>query len=357
MHISDNKASEYTLAVGILLVSFMMVFLSRHIRLESEYAITTPGVVLFLHDNTDLDGLILSLQESGALFSEEDFRWVASMNSWQTFRSGRYILPENSSHKSMLSRFARGEQDPFMVRIMGGQDVNGFISRTSRLFRFSEDELRLAMTDPEFLQEIGIEEHLLIGRMLPNTYEMFWTTSAQQFIRRMLREFDQAVTQRYAERAAELGISIDEAVTLGSIIEWEVRHVDEKPKVSGLYWNRLNRRMRLQADPTVAHAIGERRRLFNRDYRIDHPYNTYRIFGLPPGPINNPRITSITAALYPEQHNYIFMVAAPGGSGYHVFTTRYEDHRREAARWSAWLSEQVRLRDAREREQLQNQGS
>lgn len=350
---SDKRLAEFTIAIAVLFVSFIMVFMSRHLRLESDYVLISEGGTLFLHDNVDLSGLMKNLRDSGVIYNEDEFVWAAGIKKWTVFRAGRYELPERSSYDGFLSKLARGEQDPLMVRIMGGQDVNTFITRASRQFRFTDDELRIAMTDSTFLNEIEIDQHLLIGRMLPNTYEMFWTISPEQFIRRMLREFDIAVTQRYNERASQLGISIDEAVTLGSIIEWEVRHVDEKRKVSGLYWNRLNRRMRLQADPTVAHAIGERRRLFNSDYRIDHPYNTYRIMGLPPGPINNPRMTSITAALYPEQHNYIFMVAAADGSGYHTFTTRYEDHLREARRWSAWLREQIRIREERALEQLE----
>ncbi|MCC5925318.1 MAG: endolytic transglycosylase MltG [Bacteroidetes bacterium] len=353
---SDKKAVELTIAIAVLLVSFMMVFMSRYVRLESHTAFTSDGGLLFLHENVDLPGLITQLREANVDFDDAHLYWAADIKQWSSFRAGRYVLPMNSNYDALLSKLARGEQDPFMARIVGGQDVNSFIARTARLFRFSEDDLRQTMTDTIFLADIEIPEHILIGRMLPNTYEMFWTTTPEQFVRRMLREFDVAVTQRYSERAAELGISIDEAVTLGSIIEWEVRHVDEKRKVSGLYWNRLNNRWRLQADPTVAHALGERRRLFNRDYRIDHPYNTYRIFGLPPGPINNPRLTSVTAALYPEQHNYFFMVASADGSGYHTFTTRYEDHRRESRRWSNWLTEQTRIREAREREELQ-QGS
>lgn len=350
---TDQRYSEIILAVAVFAVSFMMVFMSRYLRLESDNTIIADNVVLFLPENILLDELILNLQDANVEFDERELRWAAQIKNWSTFRAGRYQLPNNSGYDSFLSKIARGEQDPFMVRIAGGQDYDSFITRTSRQFRFTEEELRLAMTDSTLLAELQVSNHHLIGRMLPNTYEMFWTTSAQQFVRRMVREFDVAITQRYGERAAELNFTIDEAVILGSIIEWEVRHVDEKRKVSGLYWNRLNRRMRLQADPTVSFAIGERRRLLFSDYRVDHPYNTYRINGLPPGPINNPRITSITAALYPEQHNYIFMVAAADGSGYHTFTTNYGDHQRESRRWTSWLREQRQIREAREREAAQ----
>jgi UPF0755 protein len=207
----------------------------------------------------------------------------------------------------------------------------------------------LAMVDTTFLMKYEIEQSDLVGRLIPNTYEMYSTITPEQFLDRMMLEFDAAVIQPYALRANELNLTIDQITTLASIIEWEVRHVDEKPRVSGLYWNRLNRRMLLQADPTVVYAIGDRRRLLFSDYRVNHPYNTYRVRGLPPGPLNNPRLTSIQAALFPEEHNYLFMVATP--EGYHSFTTNYQDHLKESRKWTTWLREQREIRAKRETEQ------
>jgi UPF0755 protein len=108
--------------------------------------------------------------------------------------------------------------------------------------------------------------------------------------------------------------------------------------------------MRLQADPTVNYAIGERRRLFYEDYRVRHPFNTYRIKGLPPAPINNPALSSIKAALQPEEHDYLYMVAEPGATGYHVFTKTYAAHKRESRKWTQWLREQYRIKEQREQQ-------
>lgn len=263
------------------------------------------------------------------------------------------MIDNPMTYGNFFTKLSFGLQDPMRVVIGGGLERDRFILRVAGNFRFSADELSYAMSDSTLLMDLGVENNQLIGRLLPNTYEMYWTTSPEQFLRRMMQEFDRAVTQPYASRADELGLTLDQVTTLASIIEWEVRHVDEKPRVSGLYWNRLNRRMLLQADPTVAYAIGERRRLLFSDYRVDHPYNTYRIRGLPPGPINNPRLTSIQAALYPEEHNYLFMVATP--EGYHAFTTNYQDHLRESRKWTNWLREQREIRARMEAEAARNE--
>lgn len=345
-----NNASNYIIGFSVFILAFMMVFLDRYIRLESPFAVISNNVILFLPEGGNVDELILILSEYEIEFDADEMMWVANMKGWSSFRPGRYELGSHSSYNYLLSRLSRGEQDPFMVRIAGGMEFERFALRAANQFVFTSDQLIEAMRDSALLADLDIQAHQIIGRMLPNSYEMFWTTTPEQFIRRMMREFDIAVTNPYMDRASELSMTIDEIVTLASIIEWEVRHVDEKAKVSGLYWNRLNRRKRLQADPTVAYAIGERRRLFNSDYRVVHPYNTYTFVGLPPGPINNPRLTSIQAALFPENHDYLFMVAAPG-TGYHTFTTDFQDHLRESRRWSAWISEQHRLRQEREREE------
>ncbi|MCH8495514.1 MAG: endolytic transglycosylase MltG [Balneolales bacterium] len=351
---SMNNASNYIIAFSVFILAFMMVFLDRYNRLESPFAIKSNNEILFLSEGGSLDDLIPILSEYEIEFDSDELMWVAGIKGWSSFRPGRYELGPHSSYNQFLSRLSRGEQDPFMVRIGGGMEFDRFALRVANQFLFTSDELIESMKDSVLLADLGIEEHHLIGRMLPNSYEMYWTTTPEQFVRRMMREFDVAVTNPYMDRASELSMTIDEITTLASIIEWEVRHVDEKAKVSGLYWNRLNRRMRLQADPTVVYAIGERRRLFNSDYRVVHPYNTYTFRGLPPGPINNPRITSIQAALFPENHDYLFMVAAPG-TGYHTFTTDFQDHLRESRRWSAWISEQHRLREQREREEQNSQ--
>lgn len=349
------KPSDIILSVGVFITVFLVVFLSRYTRLESDNAIIPSDEVIYLADGGTFDELIPHLQSMGFEFSEADFIWASKIFGLRGYLPGRYVIDRPISFREFQAKLSRGLQDPMRIVIGGGLETGRFIQRVSNQFRFNAEELSGAMNDSTTLNDLEVSSIALIGRMLPNTYEMYWTITPEQFIRRMMQEFDKSVMTPYLDRANELGLTIDEVTTLASIIEWEVRHVDEKPRVSGLYWNRLNRRMLLQADPTVAYAIGERRRLLFSDYRVDHPYNTYRVRGLPPGPINNPRLTSIQAALYPEQHNYLFMVATP--EGYHAFTTNYNDHLRESRKWTTWLREQRQIRERLEREAELNQTS
>jgi UPF0755 protein len=341
-----NRDNLLIVASTYFLISVLMVFLSRYTRLENPSAIKVSEPVLLLYDGGTLTELTAIMRENGIEFDEMELQWASRILGWGSFRSGRYVLEPNMSYEAFLGKLVRGLQDPARIVIGAGLEQERLITRVANQFRFTADELRSAMNDPDILAELNIEPQHLIGRILPNSYELFWTASPEQFLKRMLQEFDRLVTDPYFDRIVELGMTVDEITTLGSIIEWEVRFVDEKPRVSGLYWNRLRIGMRLQADPTVNYAIGERRRLFNSDYLVNHPYNTYRINGLPPGPLNNPRISSIEAALYPESHNFFFMVATP--DGYHTFTRTYDEHLRESRKWTNWLREQRQIRQQRE---------
>ena len=160
---------------------------------------------------------------------------------------------------------------------------------------------------------------------VPNSYEFFWNTSADSFRDRMLKEYNRFWNETRLKRAEAIGLSPLEVVTLASIVHKETAMVDERPRVAGVYMNRLNRNMLLQADPTIQYIIpGGNRRLYNKDLKLDSPYNTYRFQGLPPGPIASPGEASIRAALYPIQTNYLYFVSRNDGS--HQFSTTLAEH-------------------------------
>ncbi len=332
------------LTVFLFICTFALVYGLRDHRLTSDQAFIVPDgqqLTLLLYEAESLDGLIPVLHHSGLEFDEDQLRWAAGILRLNRFRPGRYVVNEQASYEQLLGKMLRGEEDPARIVIHAGQSYEQFYRRVSAQFRFTEDELRTAMTDTALIADrFGLPAHLLFGRMLPNTYEMYWTTAPEAFLERMITEFTRA-TNRLASQLESHSLDLDEVVTLASIVQLEARHQDEKPAIAGLYQNRIRRNMRLQADPTVSYALGKRGRLRVADYRTDHPYNTYRINGLPPGPITNPDIHSIRAVLEPDEHSYLFMVANP--DGYHAFTRTYAEHRREVAKWRQWLREQDRL--------------
>lgn len=320
---------------------------SRLFRLASSEAIYSETPVhIYLEERINLEKLSEVLLDSGVVRDKEELLWAANLLGWRNFNPGHYQVEGGYSYNVLLSRMAKGIQDPINLTILPGLDQGRLIRDISSQMKFDSLELSKAFDDTNFLAEEGVEDEDLIGRMYPNTYSVYWTSSPKSLLKRIFNEFETDIYEPYKARLEELDRSLDEIITLASIIEWEAKVENEKKIVSGLYWNRLDTGMRLQADPTVNFAVNERRRLLYEDYRLDHPYNTYMHAGLPPGPITNPSKSSIEAALFPEDHDYYYMVASPEGE--HVFTETFEEHKQESAKWRRWLREQYRIKRERE---------
>ncbi len=344
--------SRVEILVGLLclLSVFLTSYLSRQLRIANHDAISSDKAVeIILVDKTDLNQLTDILMEKQVIDSPADLKWAAKMLGWKKFRRGRYLVEGGYSYDVFLSKLSRGIQDPVEVTILPGIDRYRLSEQLASALHFDEAGIQAVFDDSLFLAEKMLIAEQLMGRMLPETYLMYWTASPKDVVNRILKEFDSRVIRTYASQIPDSKYSLDDMIVLASIIEWEAYNDEEKPRISGLYWNRLNRRMKLQADPTVNYAIGERRRLLFEDYEIDHPFNTYKYYGLPPAAITNPSISSIEAAFNPEEHDYLYMVASPEGG--HVFTRSFEAHQRESAKWRKWLREQYRIKKQREKEE------
>ncbi|MGA7160087.1 MAG: endolytic transglycosylase MltG [Bacteroidota bacterium] len=165
----------------------------------------------------------------------------------------------------------------------------------------------------------------LEGFLMPETYEFYWQTDEREIVRDMLAEFRKFFSDSLQRRAREMKMSISQVLTMASIVEGEAVLDRERPIIAGLYYNRLRRRMKLEADPTIQYIIPDGpRRLLYTDLKIESPYNTYQHYGLPPGPISNPGKKSILAALYPAKNNFLYFVA--DGLGGHRFARTFGEH-------------------------------
>lgn len=341
--------SHNELIFGLLLL-FLTTFVvaeSRWSRLYNELSISADkSAHLYLDKRTDLTELTNILRDSSLIANPAEFRWAAQIFGWNRFRQGHYLVKDGVSYDAFLSKLARGIQDPVSVTILPGQTKANIVESVAEDLQFDSLAFHQTITDSALLAEVNVQPKDVIGRLFPNTYSVYWTTPPEAFFKRILNEFQKSVVAAHKERFQKLDRSVDEIVTLASIVEWEANGNEEKPIISGLYWNRLDRGMRLQADPTVNYAVGERRRLLYEDYRTEHPYNTYLHRGLPPGPITNPSLSSIKAALYPEEHNYLYMVASPDGD--HAFSETFEEHKRKSEKWRQWLQKQYKIKRQRE---------
>lgn len=285
-----------------------------------------PGITLSATADSLVSRDILELRWS--------FLAVARATGWgDQIKAGYYTFSGDESNKAILDKLRFGQQSPVRVMIPSGSYPERIARIAARNMAFSAEEFLAALKNPELADALGTDTLHLFTYMLPDTYLEYWLTDAESVVRRVKREFDQYFTRHLSEPAAELDLEVQEVVSLAAIVEWETNVNEEKSLIAGVYLNRLRQRWPLQADPTVQFALmeieGGKRRLFFRDYRIDHPYNTYRFRGLPPGPITNPSRSSLESTVQASEHDYMFFVAKPGGG--HTFNATLSGHNRDAA--------------------------
>lgn len=234
-----------------------------------------------------------------------------------------------------------GNQTPVKLTFNNVRTKEDLAGRISQQLMMDSTLLVNALNDPEKIKELGFDTYTLSALFIPNTYEIYWDTSIDNFLKRMRKEYDRFWNDERRSKAEKIGLSPIQVATLASIVEEEATYIDEYPIVAGLYLNRLKRGMRLEADPTVKFAVGDftLRRILFRHLEVESPYNTYKNGGLPPGPIRIPSIQAIEGTLSPQQHNYLFMCAKDDLSGRHNFATTHAEHARNAARYQRALNE------------------
>ncbi len=346
--------NDFITATLTMFVVMLLVFSTRQLRLSKNDAIRFPETTsLQVHETIGVEELVSLLQDHKAHFNESDFRWATRLLGWRQFKVGNYEFDGDYPYEVFLSKLALGIQDPVEIVILPGIDQERFSASVASRLKLESQSLDAVFGDSVFLAEIGISSEELLGRMLPETYRVYWTSTPKEIIRRVLNEFNNKVIEPFTEEATEQGYTISEILTMASIVEWEAKLEEEKPIIAGLYWNRINRGMRLEADPTVNFALGERRRLLFEDYKFQHPFNTYLNRGLPPAPITNPSLTTIMATLRPVEHDYLYMVANPEGG--HEFSRTFAEHQEASERWRKWLREQYRIKRQQEREAAQSE--
>ena len=249
-------------------------------------------------------------------------------------QAGVYDVPAGASAWEVLSILQEGKVALVRLTVPEGLTILELADLAHDRLGIPGDSLEAVSRDTAFIRSLGIEVRRLEGYMLPETYSLPLPVTAAGLLRAMVEEFTRRWNPAWDRRLDTLGLTLNELVTLASIVEGEARHDDERGTIAGVYLNRLRRGIALQADPTVQYAIqlatGERKtRLLFKDLEINSPYNTYLHPGLPPGPVNSPGVRSLEAALYPATVPWLYFVAGP--DGYHIFSRTLEEHNRATA--------------------------
>ncbi|MBR1800124.1 MAG: endolytic transglycosylase MltG [Bacteroidaceae bacterium] len=255
--------------------------------------------------------------------------------------TGRYAIEPGTSFLRAYLALQRGHQTPVRLTIPSVRTMNRLVGFLSHQLMLDSAETARQLGDSAVAAAYGYSTATLPALFIPNTYEVYWDTSLATFLQRMQRENARFWEQEGRHAAAEaLGMSHEEVITLASIVDEETANNGEKPRVAGLYLNRLQKGIPLQADPTVKFATGDPtlRRIRSEHLRIESPYNTYLHKGLPPGPIRIPSVAGIDAVLHLEHHNYLYMCAKEDFSGTHNFAATFAEHQQNARRYQRALN-------------------
>lgn len=305
------------------------------------------SVSLYIPTGSTYDDVLDSLKAKGLVRDIDSFDWVARKKGYpEKVKPGHYLVERDLSNNSLVNMLRAGLQTPVDVVITNARTVADVAGKVSGQIEADSASILKLLNNKEYLRKFGFDRYTILALFIPNTYELWWNTGAESFIERMHREYRGFWNSPRMEKARNLNMEPEEIVTLASIIVSESNKEDEYATIAGLYINRLNKGMRLQADPTVVYAIGDfsKRRVLRDDTRFDSPYNTYLYDGLPPGPINLPSIKAIDAVLNYEKHDYLYFCAKDDFSGYHVFAKTLAQHNRNARLYQMALNRQNILR-------------
>ena len=323
-------------AVAFIIVGIRGYQLYQYIFREN----VKTDFVLYIDNNENYDQVADNLLKNNVLTSIKAFRWVSKKKDYpKAVKPGRYLLKKGMNTNQLVNILKSGLQTPLNVTFNNVRTKEQLAGKVSKYLQADSLSILNLFSDENQIQKYGFTKERYSVMFIPDTYEFYWTTTAQGFADRMRLEYEKFWNIKRREKAEEIKLSPVEITILASIVQAETAKNDELKRVAGLYINRLKQGMFLQADPTVKYAVGDYslKRILNAHLEFDSPYNTYKYAGLPPGPINFPETSAIDAVLNFEKHKYYYMCAKEDFSGYHNFAASLSEHNRNAARYRAAL--------------------
>ncbi len=302
----------------------------------------------FVYIPSDADFTEVRTMLEPLLEDVEAFEAVAKRKQYtNNIKSGKYLIKKGMNNNEIVNALRIGNI-PVKVSFNNQESLPLLAGRIASQIEADSLSLLEAMNDESFLEENGIDSEAALGMYLPNSYELYWNTEAEEFRDRMYKEYQRFWNEERRNKAKEIGLSPEQVIALASIVHKETAKVEERPRVAGVYLNRLRLNMLLQADPTVIYAIKKVsgnydtviKRVLYRDLTLDSPYNTYKYAGVPPGPIAMPDISAVEAVLNAEEHKYLYFVVDVENFGYHMFAETLSEHNRNKVQYVRWINGQ-----------------
>ena len=299
----------------------------------------TETAYIYIDRDDDVDSVYHKIAEVGNPKQMHGFESLVRYQGY-TLKTGRYAIKPTDNMRYLHRRLSMGYQTPIKLTIGSVRTLDRMARNVSRQLMIDSTEVANLLNDTAYIRKMGYSKETLPALFIPNTYEVYWDMSAEDFMTRMQKEHKAYWNEKRMKQAEAIGLTPIEVATLASIVEEETANQAEKPMVAGLYINRLKKGMLLQADPTVKFSLKEfgLKRILFKHLEVDSPYNTYKYAGLPPGPIRVPSYQGLESVLNYTKHNYLYMCAKEDFSGTHNFAVTSAQHAANARKYQQALN-------------------
>ena len=342
-----NKRRRRTIAISTTLAAIVIVaigvglYLYNNIMLAKVQTHNGKDADIYIPTGATYDQVKDTLAAHLTITDHGTFDFLAKKKGYtEKIRPGHYVVKNNTRYNQLINMLLGGRQTPVNVKFNNMRDVDQLAGRIAKQIEADSASIAMLLHDKSKVADLGFDTVTIATMFIPNTYEFYWNTDANDFIKRMKKEYDKFWNNQRKNRADSTGLSQTEVSILASIVNKETSMTDEMPRIAGVYLNRIAIDMPLQADPTLVFILNdpEIHRVLNEHKELKSPYNTYKNTGLPPGPICIPSIAAIDAVLNHEQHKYLYFCAKEDFSGYHNFAKTLNEHNRNAAKYQRELN-------------------
>jgi UPF0755 protein len=334
-----NKRLILFLVFAILGISF--VFYGWQVVNTPNFLVDREDRILQIPENATFKDVQRLLHEGRYVEDLMSFSFLAKlMNYDDNVKAGRFVIEQNMTNLQAIRLFRMNNVQTVRITFNNVRLIPELAEKITKNLSVGKEEFEAALINFAGSNTYGFTKETIISMFIPNTYEVYYTISAEQLIQKMYNEYHKFWSEERLQKAKQIGLTPFEISTLASIVQAESVRDDEAPVIASLYLNRLKKGIPLQADPTLVFAANDfsLKRVLNEHKAIDSPYNTYKYPGLPPGPINMPNIKTLDAVLNHAETDYYYMCAKEDFSGRHNFTNNYEDHMRNAAKYQRALT-------------------
>lgn len=344
-HIERNKKMKRWISgiLGLLVLLSVIVFIRTYNAIMKPNTMITNDseVSLYIHSDDDFETIKNKLYSDSVIINRRSFEWLAKKLDYPKYiKSGHYVIKDGMNNNQLLNMLRSGNQIPIDFTFNNIRTIEQFAGKVDEQLELDSLSLLNELYKNSELKDMGFDKEKYAALFIPNTYELYWNISAEDFVEKMISEYKRFWNESRIKKAEDIKLSPIEVSILASIVDKETTKTSEMSRIAGVYLNRINKKWLLQADPTLIFALGdfEIKRVLDKHKEIESPYNTYKYVGLPPGPICIPSIAAIDAVLNAEKHKYFYFCAKDDLSGYHVFARNIKEHNANAEKYRRALN-------------------